>query len=342
MSAVKDRKHTPLPVEINDDELLEAVGMLCVEPFEAVPDLRGAFTCMLLAEVKYVIPNYSYIKSNQASLGFTERWRSKIVDWKYQVVDHYEYSREIVAVSMSMLDRFTMRSNNLSKKHFQLAAMSTLFMAIKLEEQNPMELSDLVALSKGCFQPKHVKMMEGIVLESLEWMTTPITASMFVNHFLILIVTDEISEINIIEVAIFLTEISVCDSFFISRRASSTALACVLLALESCPITSSQYANFTTRVKEVCNLNIADPSVLACKAKLAELSDTMQAEEDNNNSQPAEYYTTSPTPISPLRDSTSPTGVVNVDAAQSVPEASVKRAKSSGAVTHSNVDKGTI
>ena len=116
---------------------------------------------MFLAEVKYVIPNFTSITNQAGGYGFTEKWRTKIVDWMYQVVDHYEYSREIVAVSMSMLDRFCMRSTNLSKKSYQLAAMSTLFMSIKLDEQNPMELSDLVVLSKGCFQPKHITMMEG-------------------------------------------------------------------------------------------------------------------------------------------------------------------------------------
>jgi len=73
---------------------------------------------MLAGELKYVPPPFSSAPSlvvvggggtanreQEEYYGFTEKWRSRIVDWKYQVVDHYEYSRDIVAVSMSMLDR---------------------------------------------------------------------------------------------------------------------------------------------------------------------------------------------------------------------------------------------
>ena len=119
-----------------------------------------------------------------------------------------------------------------------------------------------------------------------------------------------------------------------------TALACVLLALESCPITTSQYINLATRIKEVCNIDTSDPSVLACKAKLAELSDILHATEEGLAN---EYYTASPTTSAPIRDSISPTGVIDVDAinneanhipakpqSQSQTTPSVKRARSCG------------
>ncbi|GMH59942.1 hypothetical protein TrRE_jg2853, partial [Triparma retinervis] len=122
MTTIDGRQQTPKPrkLEIQDDELSEAVSMLGFQPFDTVPDLPGAFASMFLAEVKYVIPNFTSITNQAGGYGFTEKWRTKIVDWMYQVVDHYEYSREIVAVSMSMLDRFCMRSTNLSKKSYQL------------------------------------------------------------------------------------------------------------------------------------------------------------------------------------------------------------------------------
>lgn len=237
-------------------------------------------------------------------------------------------SREIVAVSMSMLDRFCMRTANLSKKHFQLAAMSTLFMSIKLDEPNPMSLQSLVQLSKGCFQPKHVKMMEGVVLERLDWLTTPVTANVFVRHFLFFLSTDEMTILNVLEVSVFLTELSVCDSFFISHKASTIALACILLALDDTVTvhgtTQSQFTLFVTRLRDVCNLEIDSPSVSACKVKLHLLSDTLTEE----SPPPPEYHSTPGVSDHIIRDSISPTGVTAMMDAVSTGPPECKRARS--------------
>jgi len=101
-------------------------------------------------------------------------------------------------------------------------------------------------------------------------MTSPITANVFVRHFLLLLLlpTSQPLLINILEVAVFLTELSVCDSFFISQKSSDTALACILLALESYPVTKSQFEELATGITEVCKLSFESPCVLSCKAKV--------------------------------------------------------------------------
>eukprot|EP00957_Ditylum_brightwellii_P156464 11907594-Ditylum_brightwellii.AAC.1 len=65
----------------------------------------------------------SYLKQ-----GIGEDWRLKICNWAYDVVDHFKYDREAVALAMSYLDRFMDYSISnglhLSKKCFQLSAIA--------------------------------------------------------------------------------------------------------------------------------------------------------------------------------------------------------------------------
>jgi lipoyl(octanoyl) transferase len=47
------------------------------------------------------------------------------------VIDHFDFSREVVSVSIHYLDRF-LAAFPVNKKTFQLAAMTTLYLAIKV------------------------------------------------------------------------------------------------------------------------------------------------------------------------------------------------------------------
>ena len=102
--------------------------------------------------------------SSTSSIGvINDLWREKICEWCYQVVDHFEYNREIVAIAMSYLDRF-LATRTVNKKIFQLAAMTCLYLAIKLYETRTLHISSLIELSRGYFSPKHIHAMEESIL----------------------------------------------------------------------------------------------------------------------------------------------------------------------------------
>ena len=44
--------------------------------------------------------------SSASSSEINEMWREKICEWCYQVVDHFDFNREIVSVAMSYLVRY--------------------------------------------------------------------------------------------------------------------------------------------------------------------------------------------------------------------------------------------
>lgn len=95
--------------------------------------------------------------------GINDVWREKICEWSYQVIDHFDFSREVVCVSMHYLDRF-LAKRPVSKKVFQLAAMTTLFLAIKLFEPGRLSMSSMIELSRGYFTTQQMMAMEMSVL----------------------------------------------------------------------------------------------------------------------------------------------------------------------------------
>jgi hypothetical protein len=101
--------------------------------------------------------------SASSTVGVDESWRELICEWSFQVVDHFDFNRETVAISLSYLDRFV-ASRPVNRRTFQLAAMTTLYLAIKLFEPGQLKVNDLVKLSQGCFVAEHVVMMEESIL----------------------------------------------------------------------------------------------------------------------------------------------------------------------------------
>ena len=104
------------------------------------------------------------VGTNSSAAGVNEDWRSKICEWSYQVIDHFDYDREIVAVSLSYLDRYLCK-RPVNKRTFQLVAMTTLYLACKLYDPNKLRMSSLIELSRGYFTEEHITAMEGSILK---------------------------------------------------------------------------------------------------------------------------------------------------------------------------------
>lgn len=102
--------------------------------------------------------------SGSSASGINELWREKICEWSYQVVDHFDFSREVVNVSISLLDRF-LSVRQVNKKLFQLAAMTTLYLAIKLYEPGMLSMHSMIELSRGYFTAEQLTVMEMAILQ---------------------------------------------------------------------------------------------------------------------------------------------------------------------------------
>ena len=204
-----------------------------------------------------------------------ELWREKICEWCYQVVDHFDFNREVVSVAMNYLDRY-LATRTVNRRIFQLAAMTALYLAIKLFEPGKLRMSSLIDLSRGYFMAEHIVTMEDSMLQSLKWHVHPPTAFAFCRDFMRL-VSGDISprarhDVN--ELARFMTELSVCDYWFITKKPSSIALAALINAIElqgPRRVAPRYKVEFLHRVVELGMDIASDDEIIECYERLREM-----------------------------------------------------------------------
>ena len=146
-------------------------------------------------------------------------WRVKRCEWSYEVVDHFNVNRCIVEISFSYFDRF-LATRQKNKHLFQLAAMTTLYLAIKLFETKSLKIMSFIELSHDSFTINHIAAMELIILRSLSMYLHPPT-TLALRSYLIHLLPIECGEsltYDVLELSRFLCEPSVCDCFFVTHK----------------------------------------------------------------------------------------------------------------------------
>ena len=166
--------------------------------------------------------------------------RTKMAAWCYQVVDYCKFSRESVEIAMNFLDRFVLTPSGRAvlqdRSLFQLACMTALYTAIKINEPEALDPKTVSDLSKGCYTAQDVEAMERLILKALQWRVNPPTAMSFVRSFLELIpesILPEPLRTTAYDVAKFQTELAVSDFDFIPIKPSTVAFCSLVNALES-------------------------------------------------------------------------------------------------------------
>lgn len=101
--------------------------------------------------------------SSSTKTRINECWREKICEWSFQVIDHFDYNREIVSISLNYLDRY-LSVCVVNRKKFQLAAVTCLYLALKLYGSSSLKISSFVELSRGYFSGDHIIAMESAIL----------------------------------------------------------------------------------------------------------------------------------------------------------------------------------
>jgi hypothetical protein len=166
--------------------------------------------------------------------------RSVMSQWCYQIVDFCSYKRETVATCMSNLDRFLATPDGqqvmMDRNQFQLAAMTSLYTAVKVHEQEAMAPKLISSLSRGAHSIEAVEAMEFRILSAIQWRVNPPTAMAFVRNFLDLVsphALDDAARATVMDLTQYQTELAVGDYDFIIQNPSAIAFASMLNALES-------------------------------------------------------------------------------------------------------------
>lgn len=295
----------------------EVKGKECAMEFLAV---------LLQQESKLYPPCEDYLSELQTSAASTdsdpvsESWRRKLCEWCYEVTDHFkckiflcvwlescnrtthsqaklfswliQVDREAVSVALDYLDRsvanWTRHSDApIPKRDFQLLAVTSLYMAIKIHGETDcaegprrkLKIDAFYELSRKQFEVEVIEKTERKILSALNWNVNPPTALKFIATFLSLCpkwlcAGNHVSHANVLggiyDVARYLTELSVCQSdFSFYCKTSVVAYASILFAIEALhstlPLPYAVRVTFLSNVAEATGLVSGDPEVVrAC------------------------------------------------------------------------------
>eukprot|EP00536_Pseudo-nitzschia_multiseries_P006023 jgi/Psemu1/255028/estExt_Genewise1Plus.C_1240031 len=212
--------------------------------------------------------------------------REKMCEWSYRVCDHFRTGREIVAVSMSYLDRFVDKCT-CDRSAFKLAAMTTLYMANKIYGgPQAISIGALAELSRGEFERSHISEMEAIILKTLEWRLHPPTAQCFIDSFFRYLPLPSSGSLPhaIYRRAMFFAELSVYDFAFVSKPRSLIAVASLVNAMEGMEssVSEDQQFGFLETIQRIFQLPFSTDAIEAVRNRLWYVySMSAQCKEDN-------------------------------------------------------------
>lgn len=197
-------------------------------------------------------------KGSEKKIAVDHEVRTKLVEWCYSIVDFCKFNRETVAIATSCLDRFLLSELGLVTLQeptiYQLAAMTSLYMSIKVHEPEAMDPELVSNLSHGAYTIEQVEAMEYAILQAIDWRVNTPTSLAFLRHYLDLMpskVLDKATKSAAYDLCLNQTEVAVKDYKFVTVRASVVAFVCLMNSLESLCIDSKTYDYVSRYVAKV-------------------------------------------------------------------------------------------
>lgn len=172
----------------------------------------------------------------------TESDRLKIVQWLCSIIDHCKFDRETVAIAMEMADRFLSKpSANIScflrdRKQYQLLAVATLYVAIKINERVAFGSNLYAVMCGGIYSPQEIEAMELTILNGLSWRICAPTSIQMAHLILSLMLSrvdlEESSRCKILAKVKHQTEHATMDYYFVTQTRSTVAMAAIFNSID--------------------------------------------------------------------------------------------------------------
>jgi Cyclin, N-terminal domain len=264
-------------------------------------------------ESKHYRPLINYLSVSNHGLHHEETdrvseiWRQKVCEWSYQVIDHYNFNREVVFIALNYLDRMVAQlaaKDSIRKTEFRLVAVTSLYMAVKLHGihasndgiRRKLRISSFHELSERCFTIEQIEDMEVKMLSTFDWYVNPPTPLTYIDSLLSLcpewvVPLNQMSCDTIItsikDLALYLTELAVAESrFTFLSNTCVVSFSSILLAMRSMKasarIPTPIYNEFVNRVAEAITLFPGDADVIHTMNMLREMCpDILMAEDDH-------------------------------------------------------------
>ena len=235
---------------------------------------------MLQCERNHYGPPTNYLLYESCKGGVNENWRRRLCEWMFGVTDHYDFDREVVSVAFDYLDRSISLSygpnsiEKLSKRDYQLYAVTSLYLAIKVHgEMDPdinggervkLRIEHFTQLSRGFFKTETIEAKEREILNLFNWRVNPPTCAQYLSSYLRVLPEWELNEFenpredianHIFDVAKYLTELSVFVSdFSFTYNPSTIAYSAILCALDYMEGSAKGLPSHI-HIRFLCNIN---------------------------------------------------------------------------------------
>ena len=194
-------------------------------------DIHDTISAMLDQEVNYLSTNY--LKMSKISISD----RAKVCKWVFDIVDRLKLHRETAIVAISYLDRVCSSTSKRAAKargdrnEYQLVAVSSLFIAIKILELNILSADMLSYITKNMYTKDEITSCEEDILDTLQWKMFGPTSVQFADYIIALLPGDMIkAKIQLRDESY--RQLTTTDYGCVPLRRSSLALAAVLNSLE--------------------------------------------------------------------------------------------------------------
>jgi hypothetical protein len=181
-----------------------------------------------------------------------KKWRTSILEWYFEVVDHVERDRSVAVLAINFMDRYMAAkfgtgadgtTKAISKHIYHLAAMTSLMLASKLylttrfDHRCHISITYMLYVSGGNYTKKHVEDMESDMLFALNWLVHPPIHSEFIEQLFHLMprwTNDRETRFQAFEHARYAAELAVLSSV---GKPAKMAFACILSASKHLPRT---------------------------------------------------------------------------------------------------------
>jgi hypothetical protein len=189
----------------------------------------------------YKTVNYLITNDKDSTLDTDKmtKYRSKLFEWMYHIVDKHSLDRELVAIAASYMDRYLSKHPSINSDYiYKKVGVTSLYLAIKIyrDQGKCAGAASFAGLSRGLFTEHDIIKMESSMLNTLDWRMHPPTAFNFAGECLAMIprgACSPFSRHSMFHRVRFLLELSIAVPFFLGKKPSNIAIGAFLEIMES-------------------------------------------------------------------------------------------------------------
>jgi hypothetical protein len=203
---------------------------------------------------------YNYFQGRSHREGINQQARKSMIQWIQQVSKSLKLSSETSWIASSFFDRYMSSGKGKSEEAlddrymFQLAAISSFYVAVKVNESVELSVAALAKLCKGYYKEADIASMEEDILFALDWRVACPTPIEIARHLLELL-PEEVDSETVLEACRSHLDHASTDFYFTFCKPSVIGASCFASALtETGALSSSQRQSFWMQLATVTDL----------------------------------------------------------------------------------------